>query len=53
MEAPDELLADHDGDSDQGVHLRGAVKDAKNSIALLVQLGGNQIFIPVRLGYLP
>jgi serine protease Do len=30
--------------------LRGAVKDAKDTVALLVQRGENQIFIPVRFG---
>ena len=30
--------------------LRSAVKDAKNTVALLVQRGENQIFIPVRFG---
>jgi serine protease Do len=30
--------------------LRAAVKDAKNSVALLVQRGDDQIFIPLRVG---
>ena len=48
---PGDIILGVNGKSVQSVQqLRGAVKDAKNSIALLVQRGENQIFIPVQLG---